>query len=396
LASLGVTGKLCSMSEQKNVHIFLINSVWHLFIAQLMVIEKSKDDEFYLWIAERGELVHSLAENPILVRSLWSKVECFTNEDVFGGFKLVNVLGFKHISDCFYEKHLMQYKLDKFFNINCYLFNDVNRSTQFFFNHLSYSHSVVLNIVDEGFNSYLPYTLKARHSAWFITLINTIKAILIGKNSPANVFKLEEYVPDNYLMIFDDVYSQLYSTKKNIFSLKKYLNIKNISDLYLKNNAINSFDFGVNKPFLLYLTQPLYNDGLIIEKEEINLAIELKHFCKKNDLCLIIKSHPRESKEYIREYKELEEKNNCIVIDEYYLPIEILVCKNKPTICCGFFSTSLCNVPILTGAKSYSFLPSLSNKTSYRWQRKFSKTYELYKHFNGYVEMITDIEQIQI
>ena len=105
--------------------------------------------------------------------------------------------------------------------------------------------------------------------------------------------------------------------------------------LEIFNIDIEGIDF--NKKTALLLTQPISESSLISmeEEEEINIYTEIIE--KFKDYQIIIKPHPRDTKDFEKIFP------NVKIIDKHF-PIEILTLINiNPTVVCSVFSTALYN-----------------------------------------------------
>lgn len=108
---------------------------------------------------------------------------------------------------------------------------------------------------------------------------------------------------------------------------KKLLDIFNVN--------IEGIDF--NKKTALLLTEPLAEGSSTIIKEEEELAIYNEIIDKFKDYQIIIKPHPRDTKDFEKIFPKMK------IIDKSF-PIEILTILNiNPTVVCSIVSTALYN-----------------------------------------------------
>lgn len=131
----------------------------------------------------------------------------------------------------------------------------------------------------------------------------------------------------------------LIKDKVRIIDIKKLWNNLTNKDqeklLEIFNVNIEGIDF--NKKTALLLTQPLSETSLINleEKEEINIYREI--IDKFDDYQIIIKPHPRDTKDFEKIFPDLK------IIDKHF-PIEIFTMINiNPTVVCSVASAALYN-----------------------------------------------------
>ena len=95
------------------------------------------------------------------------------------------------------------------------------------------------------------------------------------------------------------------------------------------------FNNNSNKETVLFITEPLSEDDLITLDEELEIYKELIE--KFNDKRIIIKPHPRETKNYLELFPNVE------VLEDSF-PIELLeLIGFTPDIVCSVCSTALLN-----------------------------------------------------
>ena len=145
----------------------------------------------------------------------------------------------------------------------------------------------------------------------------------------------------------------LIKDKVKIIDIKKLWNNLNKNDqkkfLEIFNVNIEGIDF--NKKTALLLTQPLSEPGFMSFEEEINIYTEI--IDKFNDYQLIIKPHPRDTKDFEKIFPNIK------IIDKYF-PVEILTLINiNPTVVCSVVSAALYN---FEKSKIYVYDGELKNK----------------------------------
>ena len=136
---------------------------------------------------------------------------------------------------------------------------------------------------------------------------------------------------------------------------------KEFMDLF--NVDISKIDF--KGKTALILTQPLYEDNLTTLDEELKTYDEFMEVFKEYHI--IIKPHPRDSKNYEKMYPDVE------VIDKHF-PIELLSFIDvKPTVVCSVISTALLN---FKNSEIYVYSGELKNERVINARKELIKMIE--------------------
>lgn len=205
------------------------------------------------------------------------------------------------------------------------------------------------NIIEDGLMNYSPNICETHKINPIIDellhicgiyFLNANEALGSHKNIK-NIYLTRE---NNHPLIKDKVIVIDMEKRWNELSSNKQKEILNIF-----NVNVDKSDF--NDKTALILTQPLTEDNLATLDDELKIYDEF--FEKFNNHHMIIKPHPRDTKNY----KELYP--NSDVIDKHF-PIELLSLINvKPTVVCSAVSTALLN---FKNSEIYVYNGELKNK----------------------------------
>lgn len=224
-------------------------------------------------------------------------------------------------------------------NLRTVIFNK-NRYNFYGHDHLFFSPPFIYNftIIEDGLSNYCRSNRKL-----------PISILLPNKVSGDN-----EGVERVLLSGIKEVPTEIKS-KVEFFSLRKSWELLSVK---YRESINNLFDFdgkGFEFGDAILLTQPLSEDGFILESEKIKIYQDIiKRF---GDMKIVIKPHPRERTDYSKSIA------GCIVVDGQY-PAE-LICLNSRGIntVITIFSTSIYSFTecrkIFIGTESY---PSLMSK----------------------------------
>ncbi len=190
------------------------------------------------------------------------------------------------------------------------------------------------NIIEDGTLNYC-IELKETHKINpFLDILLHICGIYILSQNEA--FGTHEYIQNVYLTHSHD--DPLINDKIKVLDIKKEWNKLSGHD---KNNILRVFNLNTfsinnsNKETVLFITEPLSEDDLITLDAELEIYKELIE--KFNDKRIIIKPHPRETKNYLELFPNVE------VLEDSF-PIELLeLIGFTPDIVCSVCSTALLN-----------------------------------------------------
>lgn len=212
------------------------------------------------------------------------------------------------------EKFLKKEKLE---NKDMYMQDDVSYS-QFFLNHIDNCF-----LLENGLAN---YDLKVLENAQRITKKKTIKIYRdkFLKRSKYNykIFGLSERIKKIYLTGIAEV-PEIIKGKTEIVDIKeKWENLSTIK----KEKILSMFNFKLLnseklKEKRLLITQPLSEDGIVTEKEKIDMYKEIIKDYSLEDI--VIKKHPREKTNYENVFPE------AYIIKEQF-PLEILMLLRVP------------------------------------------------------------------
>ena len=191
------------------------------------------------------------------------------------------------------------------------------------------------NIIEDGIGNYNSEICEPHKINRFVDLFLHICGIYFLNN--CECFGTHKYIKNIYLTNKQE--NPLIEDKVRVIDIKDLWN--NLSNeeqskiLEILNVNIEGVDF--NKKTALILTQPLCESSLIslTESEEIKIYYEI--IDKFNDYQIIIKPHPRDTKDFEKIFPNIK------IIDKHF-PVEILTMINiNPTVVCSVASAALYN-----------------------------------------------------
>lgn len=126
---------------------------------------------------------------------------------------------------------------------------------------------------------------------------------------------------------------------------------KHILKMQKLDYGIIAKEIGVDQLYspVWFIGQSLVEDGVVSEETYLSGIKELIN-CKGNKI--LVKPHPREE---VNKYKKLE----IGVINNYDIPIEILIDNRQSVECYSYYSSALLNLSVLKNIKAYSMVSFL-------------------------------------
>ena len=282
---------------------FYIDTLYSLFIC--LLLENNLNENFYFFSDKFSKVIIKNLKNKLIIKEFKSiKLIYYITGAIF--FRIIKLF--------FYKKT----KNKKFY------IHDATDFSQYFFNNfdsnfiliedgtLNYN-SQVLNEKLEKANREIKFSKKIKRS-----FVYGIKKIY----PPLGVSeKIKKIILTGILPIPEIIRSKVeiinIEEKWNNLSEEKQKEILTIFNIEIKELEI----LKNNKDKILLLTQPLSEDGVIDEKEKINLYKNI--LVERNIKEIYIKVHPRENTDYIKEFKNIK-----VNIIKKEFPVEILFLLN--------------------------------------------------------------------
>lgn len=159
--------------------------------------------------------------------------------------------------------------------------------------------------------------LKNKIKIFFKKLILYFIKIVFGLNFRKGIFGTDKSIKRIYLTGISTIPNEV-KNKTQIINLKKLWELKTKEEkkIILKTFKVNIENFKNIKEVIILITQPLSEDGIISEKEKVDIYSKiLKKYPKEK---ILIKCHPRETTNYevfFPEYKVLKDKYPVEILD---------------------------------------------------------------------------------
>ncbi|WP_405289652.1 glycosyltransferase family 52 [Methanobrevibacter sp.] len=191
------------------------------------------------------------------------------------------------------------------------------------------------NIIEDGMENYTAKICESHKINPLIDFFLHICGIYFLNN--CECYGTHKNVKNIYLTNKHD--NPLIKDKVRIIDIEQFWdNLSNEDQrkiLEIFNVDIEGIDF--NKKTALLLTQPLAESSLNSMNEEEEIGIYKEIIDKFNDYQIIIKPHPRDTKDFEKIFPNMK------IIDKHF-PVEILTLINiNPTVVCSVVSTALYN-----------------------------------------------------
>lgn len=251
------------MKKQTFTNVCLVETVYTLFLYMLIIGEKEFDKTFFF-------CSESLPQN---IRQKLSHIHCFV------------------LPQRRWERWLFRTFL---YWTSSYRFPFLNKSKIYGSDNYLFSSGIVgkrqLTLIEDGASN---YSLLQTNSK-----LSFLKEILMGPIAATGCGGISNNVDKIYLTGLLDTPEQI-RHKVELVSVEQYW--ESISPDY-RNRILSLFEFPlnviqeINKYDCVLFTQPMAEDGLITEKEEINLYKQLLEHCDISTL--LIKVHPRDQLDY--------------------------------------------------------------------------------------------------
>ncbi len=311
------------MSKNKK-NICLVTTVYSFFL--YLLIKGYNEDDIYIFTAwfpkEVSKNVKHIQMPPVVFRG-----KKFAELNSISGI-CENIIGFFRYFYGYLKLRILLFV--KTFNCDVEVYGHVQTPFSYIFFENENS-----NIIEDGIGNYNSEICEPHKINRFVDLFLHICGIYFLNN--CECFGTHKYIKNIYLTNKQE--NPLIEDKVRVIDIKDLWN--NLSNeeqskiLEILNVNIEGVDF--NKKTALILTQPLCESSLIslTESEEIKIYYEI--IDKFNDYQIIIKPHPRDTKDFEKIFPNIK------IIDKHF-PVEILTMINiNPTVVCSVASAALYN-----------------------------------------------------
>lgn len=173
-----------------------------------------------------------------------------------------------------------------------------------------------------------------------IFLFNTFISFLFLDNRQFFVFFSPFSPIDSYILLNKYL---LNFSPNNVIDLGQ--SIKNNQELFdsVVDRIESAFEFNKEEKGIIFLSQPLSEDGICTKLEQVTLFERFLNLKKESEV-IYIKTHPRES---LYKYNSIMDKYNLSLLDgewQPHTPREVSYFHYKPHTLISFFSTTIFNI----------------------------------------------------
>ncbi len=302
--------------DNKTADLFVVNTPYHLIIA------------CSLW--KKGDVLVCVGDFKIsnvlqnLINETFAHRTFRTYNFYYYRQNAINLVGFRK------NVHCLKTELDQYSFLSIYTFNDVDPVTQWILKNTSNKNGV--SLIEEGIGLYRNTTKR------YETLFKIAGKILFG-GTFENVRRIGESSCVKTIMC---------SSPEKLSDIQKTKTI-NLMPSIDYNKITKTIGIELICGTDWFIGQPLVEDGVMSEKEYLNGIQQLISISQKKGREIVIKPHPREK---IEKYCNL----GLRVINNFEIPIELLIDTTNQTIVYTYYSSAvlnLCRLPNINGIVLY-------------------------------------------